>query len=374
MAASAATPLAARKLTLAHAVGLALAEPLRALSPLPPFDTSAMDGYAVAGDGPWQVVGRVLAGTSDCGELASGTAVEIATGAQVPRGATAVLPYERAEPAGRAALRGCVGGPAERGRHIRPAGEECAAGDELLPAGTLFTAAAVGLAAATGHDSVRVHPRPRVALLVNGDELLDTGLPRGGRIRDALGPQLPALVRGCGGAPLDVRRIPDRVDALAAALDCPADVVVTTGSSSVGPADHLARVLRRVGAEFLVCGVACKPGHPQLLAKLPDARFVVGLPGNPLAALTGVVTLLAPLLRALAGRPPATAEFVRLDVAARDDVTLLLPVRVTGAGTATVVPHHGSAMLRGIAAADGFAVVSPAAGRTEQPLLLRLPG
>jgi molybdopterin molybdotransferase len=339
------------------AIGHVLAAPIVARSPLPPFDAAAMDGYAVAGAGPWRLAARALAGSGEPAPLDPGCACEIATGAMVPAGAIAVLPYEDAARSGEV-----VDGTVTPGRHVRRAGEECAAGELLVGAGAVATAPTVGLAAAVGYDVLRVHPRPRVALLVIGDELLTGGLPRAGRIRDALGPQLPALVGGCGGVPGHVRHVADRVDALASAVaSAGADVVVTTGGSSVGPADHLPRVLAGVSAEFVVRGVACRPGHPQLLARLPDGRWLVGLPGNPLAALCGVVTLLAPLLARLAGKgmprtgtatvgglPPATAT-----------VTRLVPVLFGQTGGGMALHYGGSAMLRGVARADGFAVIEP---------------
>jgi molybdopterin molybdotransferase len=341
---------------LADCAGLALAEPLTALSELPAFDTSAMDGYAVAGEAPWTVVGEVLAGTAWPDRLTAGSAVGIATGAPVPEGVTAVLPVEQATRSGDA-----VDGAVQAGRHIRRRGEECRAGELLVPAGTPVGAAVLGLAAATGHDTLRAHPLPRVVALITGDELLERGLPRGGQVRDALGPQLTRLVAGHGGALVARSHVPDRAELLVRAVDdAGADVVVTTGASSVGPADHLRRVLGELGAEVLVDGVACRPGHPQLLARLPDGRIVVGLPGNPLAAVVAAVTVLAPLLAGLAGRSPVPPRTALLSTAVRSapDATRLLPVRLAGL-RAEPVRHTGPGMLRGAALADALAVVPP---------------
>ena len=349
----AAAALDAQRRSLEECGGTCLAAPLLARTPLPAFDVSAMDGWAVAGPGPWEPVGQVLAGSTWDGPLVAGTAVGVGTGARLPAGTDAVLQVEHAEQRG-----GRLHGEVAPGRHIRRTGEECAAGDLLLPAGMPVTATVLGLAAASGADELEVTPRPRVLALVTGDELLSSGPPRDGRVRDALGPQLPLLVAAYGGDLVGRSTLADDRDLLRAALErADADVVVTTGASSVGPADHLRPVLADLGADLLVDGVACRPGHPQLLARLPDGRFAVGLPGNPLAALVAAATVLAPLLAALGGRPLRTrAGLLTEPVRASLGATRLVPVRVEGL-RAHLVPHTGSGMLRGAAAADALAVV-----------------
>ncbi|MBV7247568.1 molybdopterin molybdotransferase MoeA [Streptomyces sp. MW-W600-10] len=354
---------------LADALGHALAEPLPALTDLPPFDTSAMDGWAVAGPGPWRLRGGGVLAGGQPEPLRPGTAVPIATGARLPEGAAAVLRSEYGEGDARGGLlldRSTGPGSVEPGRDIRPRGQECHAGDLLLPAGTSVTSTVLGLAAAAGHDRLTVHRRPLVQLLVLGDELLATGPPRHGRIRDALGPFLPPWLRGQGADVVGAHPVPDGFGPLYERVrDSTADVVVTTGSTAAGPVDFLHEVLRAVGARLLVDSVAVRPGHPMLLAELPPGadgrpRHLVGLPGNPLAAVAGAVTLAVPLLRRLGGH--ADAEPFRVACAAdlpghpRD--TRLLPVR--RAGQAVVpLPFDGPAMLRGLALADGLAVVPP---------------
>lgn len=353
--------LPAVEVDLGAALGRVLAEPLTALVELPPFDTAAMDGWAVCGAGPWRVVGQVLAGHPVELQLSGGEAVEIATGALVPSGADGVLPVEQGR-----CEDGRVFGAVPAGRHIRRAGEECAAGTVLLAAGTVLTPAALGLAAAVGHDRLTVHARPRVACFVTGDELLLTGRPGNGRVRDAVGPLLPGAVAAAGGELITVRHLSDEPAVLRDALaGAEADVVVTTGASSVGRADFLPAALHDLGATLLVDGVDVRPGHPQVLARLDDGRLVVGLPGNPLAALSGIVTLLVPLLAGLAGRPLPALGQLRLaeEAPAVASGVRLLPVSLDG-GVARLTGHGGSAMLRGAALADGFAVL-PAGG--EQP-------
>lgn len=442
-------PLAPEVRQLPDALGTVLAEPLTALTDLPSFDSSAMDGWAVSGPGPWRIATGghgVLAGDDGLVPLEDGDAVRIATGARVPPGTTGVLRSEygeiRRRPArgpeagghnggntgagsggDRDATNPPTGGPhgsehsttgapapgdarlhttgghtVVPGQDIRPRGQECRSGDRLLAAGTAVTPAVLGLAAAAGYDELRTVRRPRVEVLVLGDELLHSGLPRDGRIRDALGPMLGPWLETLGAEVTGTYRLGDDAEVLHTAVTASAaDVIVTTGGTAAGPVDHVHPVLRRAGAEVLVDGVAVRPGHPMLLARLAPGRHLVGLPGNPLAAVSGLLTLVEPLLRALSGRAPRTAVYVPLAEGAPGhprDTRLVPVVRRTGTPAASpsgrsghpggrapgsrgtgarssgntgaetghrAVPlrFNGPAMLRGIAAADGLAVVPP---------------
>ncbi|HEX8868684.1 MAG TPA: molybdopterin molybdotransferase MoeA [Lentzea sp.] len=351
---SAAKPLEALELALPDALGWALASGVRALASQPACDTSAMDGYAVAGPGPWVIVGRVAAGDPVPGvRLRGGEAFGVATGAPVPGGADSVIPVELCAATGTR-----LSGESLPGKHIRRRGEDWSAGDELVPAGSLVTPAVLGLAAGAGHDTLLVHRRPRVAVIVTGDELLHAGPTRPGRVRDAIGPMLPGLLAGAD--LVGTTHLRDDPAALADALSFDAaDVLVTCGATSVGPADHLREVLAGLDAEILVSGVACRPGHPMLLAALPDGRCVVGLPGNPFAALAAVLTLLRPLLDTLGGHatsPPITVRLGEVNAHPRD--TRLIPVTRTG-GEAAPAGHDRPGSLRGAALADALAVVPP---------------
>ncbi|GAA2580235.1 MULTISPECIES: molybdopterin molybdotransferase MoeA [Streptomyces] len=357
------------------ALGLTLAAPLAALTDLPSFDTSAMDGWAVAGPGPWSVRDEgVLAGHTEPAPLTDGEAVRIATGARVPPGTTVVLRTEH----GRTGERGRLHATHEvvHGQDIRPRGQECRRGDQLLPVGTLATPAVIGLAAAAGYDTLTAVPRPRVDVLVLGDELLTEGLPHDGLIRDALGPMLPPWLRALGADVRTVRRIGDDAKALRRAVTTSdADLIVTTGGTAAGPVDHVHPILDRIGAELLVDGVRARPGHPMLLARLKGDQHLVGLPGNPLAAVSGLLTLAEPLLRILAARPAPEPYTLPLRDAVQGHPydTRLVPVVLRGEG---VVPlrYNGPAMLRGIAAADALAVVPPGGARSGQEAeLLDLP-
>ena len=360
--------MAPRDLPLEAAAGAVLAADVLAGTPLPPADTSAMDGWAVAGPGPWSVRGEVLAGSVPP-PLAPGDAVAIATGAWLPAGADGVVRSE--DGLLRGARLTAVGGR-DPARDVRRAGRECRTGDVVLPLGSRLTPAAVGLVAAAGADVVRVR-RATVDVLVLGDELLTAGPARDGRVRDALGPMLSAWLPALGLEIVARRHVPDSMPALCAALAAStADLTVTTGSTAHGPMDHLHRALASTGAGLVVDGVAVRPGHPQLLAVRVDGRPLVGLPGNPLAAATAVLTLVVPLVGALHGAAPPPACTVRLaeGVGAGEEATRLVPVLA-----GRPVTFAGPAMLRGLAVADGVAVVPPggaAAGAEVE--LLPLPG
>lgn len=374
---------------LPAALGAVLAAPLVARVPLPPADVSAMDGYAVSGPGPWRLVdapGRPSFAAWRIAALEEGEATAVVTGAPVPPGTTAVLPVERASvrpcaqdrdarapgsPPG--ALPDVLHGEIEPGRHVRAAGEECAAGEVVLDAGGPVGPAVLGLAAALGHDLLSVYPMPGVAAIVTGDELVDSGLPAPGRTRDAIGPMLPGLVAAAGGSWCGATRAPDRPGAFRSALDAAgrtaADVVLLSGASGKGPADHLRAVLRELDAELLVDGVACRPGHPQTFARLPDGRLLVGLPGNPFAALTAFHTLAAPALAALRAEPlPELPKAPARGFTAHPHDHRVVPARIVG-GVAEPLTHGGPAMLRGVAGADRLAVVDPGAEATTVRLL-----
>ncbi|SDO09720.1 molybdopterin molybdotransferase [Streptomyces sp. cf386] len=362
-------------LPLDAALGLTLAAPLTALTDLPSFDTSAMDGWAVAGPGPWDVRDEgVLAGHAEPERLTDGEAVPIATGARIPPDTSAVLRSEHGRMDSKDRLHGTR--EIEPGQDIRPRGQECRNGDHLLAVGTLVTPAVLGLAAAAGYDTLTAVPRPRVEVLVLGDELLTEGLPHDGLIRDALGPMLPPWLRALGAEVTALRRLGDDAKALHKALTkSDADLIVTTGGTAAGPVDHVHPTLERISAELLVDGVKVRPGHPMLLARIKEDQHLVGLPGNPLAAVSGLLTLAEPLLRTLAARPAPEAYTLPLSEAAHGHPydTRLIPVVLRG-DHAAPLHYQGPAMLRGMAAADAVAVVPPGGARAGQETeLLDLP-
>jgi len=361
---------------LPHADGLVLADGLVAQTDLPAFPTSSVDGWAVRGAGPWTIVGHVLAGEVPPPLIADGTAMEIATGAMVPTGTTAIVRVENSTrtPEGRV-----TGEP--RGRpEWREPGEEARAGDLILSAGTAVTPGVIGLAAACGYDTLPVRRRPRAAVLVFGDELRTRGHSGQGKVRDALGPSVPGWLRRLGADPHVPPRepvadtLPAHVEAISLAMAQGVDLICTTGGTMRGPVDHLHPALAKLGGEYVVNTVAVRPGFPMLLAVLPgpDSRRVLlaGLPGNPQSAVIALLTLVAPAVAGWTGRPKpqlATLPRARLatPVRGRGADTHLALVSRDAQGMLHAVPHAGSAMLRGLAGAIGFAVIPP--GRTGAP-------
>ena len=351
------------RVDLADAAGTTLAEPIDTAQPLPAFDTAAMDGFAVSGPGPWRIRGQVRPGAVWTGALQPGDAVEISTGALVPAEVDAVLPVEYAHVDGTT-----VSGPLPSSRtHIRRLGEDAPAGQRLAPAGLRVGAVLLGLAATCGRTKLLVTPRPRVAVLVTGDELTQRGPSGAGLVRDALGPMMAALVDGLGGDLVSMRHVPDQpAGALSAALQQPgsddahADVVAVTGSTSVGRTDQLRQLLHDGGARWLVDTVACRPGHPQIMARLVDGRWLVGLPGNPFAALVAAYTLLGPLVAGLSGQrlPALPRAVVDGDIRPAPGLTRLLPVSWDGID-ARVLSGSGAAFLQGAALADALAAIPP---------------
>jgi molybdopterin molybdotransferase len=197
---------------------------------------------------------------------------------------------------------------------------------------------------------------------VFGDELLTSGPPGAGRVRDSLGPSLPAWLRRLGATATEVigpveDTLEAHVDALKSALAGGADLICTTGGTMHGPVDHLHPALRALGAEYVVNTVAVRPGFPMLLASVPGRALVAGLPGNPQSAIVALLSLGAPALAGLAGRPLPALGRIRLagEIPGRGRYTHLALVDRDGRPAS----HVGSSMLRGLAGAVGFAVVPP---------------
>lgn len=388
VAAAAAQPLAPVSVRLEAALGCALASPLSALTDLPAFDTAAMDGYAVSGPGPWVLSeSDMRAGSETMVRLDPGGAVSIATGSALPAGCDAILRSELASI--ETALHGArlysldpltglpddSGAAIPPGTDVRPRGEECAEGETLVPAGSIVTPAMLGLAAAAGYDALDVIPPPSVAVLVLGDELLERGLPRPGRVRDALSPLVPPWLADLGARANPPIRVPDTRQGLLDEIeDSTADLIVTTGSTASGPVDFVHDVLDQLKVRWVIDGVQVRPGHPMLLAVLPDGRPVVGLPGNPLAAVSGLVTLAAPLIATMRGVPQDEASAtLGVDVTNHPRDTRIVPVLIDD-GTARPLRFDGPAMLRSLALADALVAIPPSGGLAGSHVpLLRVP-
>ncbi|MDH2445497.1 molybdopterin molybdotransferase MoeA [Amnibacterium sp. CER49] len=333
-------PLPPRPLALRDALGGVPADDVLAPAPVPHYDSSAMDGWAVTGQPPWRL---------------GDTAVPVVTGGLVPAAADGVVPLERGTVDGEV-----LDGRAPRpGAHVRRAGEEAPAGSVLAAAGERLGPVALAVLAIAGLDEVVVRPAPRVAVLLTGDEVVTAGRPAPGRVRDAFDPLVPLAVAGLGGLPVGPVRLGDDPGAIAAAIrEADADVVVTVGGTGRSGADRLREALAACAATTAFDGVAMRPGHPTLLARV-GGRPLLGLPGNPLAAVAALLSFLPPVLAGLRAEPlpRLVRERAAVDLPAASG-TAIVPVRRTRDGL-TTVPAARPNMLRGLAEADVLAVVPP---------------
>lgn len=283
-------PLTAEKTPLADASGRVLASDVISDVDWPPFDTSAMDGYAVRAEDARapdaslrERPGLVAAGDASPPPLVTGEAVRVMTGSPLPSGTDAVVPVEQAR-----RVDGSVrfDHPPDAGAHLRRRGESVTRGTILLREGDRLGAAAVALAALAGADPVTVRRRPRVAIVPTGNELVSANEPPdGGKMRDSNGPMLGALCRVRGWPVARLGRIPDEPGAVARLFEEfeDADVLVTSGGVSAGDLDLLPPAAERAGWEILFHRVAIRPGKPIALARR-GVRLWFGLPGNPVAA------------------------------------------------------------------------------------------
>jgi molybdopterin molybdotransferase len=289
---------------LDQACGRTLAEPVVAARDQPPFDASAMDGWAVAGEGEtFAIVGESAAGHGYAAQLAPGQAVRIFTGAPVPEGAGRVVIQEVATREGQSLRTPPDDGS---GRNIRPRGGDFRAGQTLLDAGVRLDPWRVGLAAAAGRASLAVGRRPRVTVLSTGEEIVAPGeTPGPDQIFNSGGASLNALIAGWGGEPRPWTKAGDDIEAIvAAASEAGGDVLVTLGGASVGDHDLVKPALARLGLELRVETVKLRPGKPTSFGRLADGRLVLGLPGNPASALVCAELFLRPLLLAMQGADP----------------------------------------------------------------------
>lgn len=369
-------PLGPERVPLAEASGRTLAADVVALQDLPHYASSAMDGWTVSGDGPWTL-------TEPGQPLRSGEASPVVTGGVIPPGTQAVLRVEGGRltttAAGRAVLMlgdGAAPGEPRPGQHIRKAGEEAATGEVLIPAGTALNPAHIALAAVAGLDQLVVRGKPLVKMLVTGSEVVTAKIPAPGQVRDAFGPQLSTVIQMLGGVPGELVRIGDSYEEWLTALgasEAPMgqwhDVIVTTGGTGRSGADHFRGAVAALGGRLLIDGIAMRPGHPVALGKLPNGRFVVGLPGNPLAALMALFTVGGPLLAALGHQPvPGVSRVLcGATVDAHRSPTRLMPFRWVN-GMAAPAQFTGPGMVRGLADADGVMAVPSRGAQPGEPV------
>jgi molybdopterin molybdotransferase len=349
-------PLDPERVPLPEALGRVLAEDLVSQDDIPPFDNSAMDGYAVRaadtrGAGAASPVELRIAGESQAGSPAergpeSGEAVRISTGAMMPPGADSVVRVEDTD-----ARDGVVAVKAEvsPGKEIRRAGEDTRAGETVLEAGRRLGAAELAVAASVGVGEPLCARSPRVAVLVTGDELVDPGQPLAdGQIHNTNGYALGAQIRDAGALPVANATVGDDYGATVAAIESAlgADVAVTTGGVSVGPHDHVKPALEELGVEEVFWGVALRPGRPTWFG-IREGKLVFGLPGNPVSAMITFHLFVRPALAALQGRTlpleratatidedyakePGRAHVLRCRLELRDDGWHVRPTKQQG--------------------------------------------
>jgi molybdopterin molybdotransferase len=381
-------PLLAEVLPLSECHGRVLAADAVALMTVPPWDNSAMDGFAVRSDDvagaslavPVQltVVGEVAAGQVPAAHVRPGTAVRIFTGAIVPDGADAIVPVEDTDaPAGIAdpVERVGVHAPARIASHVRRAGSDIERGQPLLAAGTRLLPQSLAMLAATGHTHVPVHRRPRVAVLATGDELSAVGEPLGpASIPDSNSESIAAQVAAEGAEPMRLGIAGDDLEAVRERVSegvLSADVLVASGGVSVGGRDVVKEAFEAVGTLDL-WRVAVQPGKPLAYgsAQRPDSGHCIlfGLPGNPVSSFVTFELFVRPVLRRLQGLDPTGGRLVVkgvLDAPARSDPTRRAFIRVRlsdaaddqGRYRAVLAGGQGSHVLSALAVADGLAVV-----------------
>lgn len=382
--------------SLASALGRVLAEPLHALLTLPPWDNSAMDGFAVRSgdvaaasmDTPvaLRVTAEVAAGRAPAGGVVPGTCQRILTGAVVPPGADAVVPLEDTDTQrndARLPDAVLVRAAAPPGNHIRRAGSDVRAGESILDAGTLLGPAALALLAATGHASVPVLRRPRVAVLSTGDELAAPGQRLSeAQIYDSNGPMLVAQAEAAGCEARSLGLAGDDLDAVVGALRPAlewADLVIVSGGVSVGAHDVVKEAFRQLG-ELHVWRVAVQPGKPLAFGRArrgapggrgstvphePEVVLLFGLPGNPVSSFVTFELFVRPVVRALRGEHhPRQRDAVRATlaepVAKAPRRRAFVRVRLEDMGRGLVARPsggQGSHVLSSLALADGLAVV-----------------
>lgn len=354
---------------LREALGLVLAADVTAAGAIPPFDNSAMDGYAVrsadcAGASPdapvtLAVVGESAAGHPFSGAVGPGTAVRIMTGAPLPAGADSVVAQEHVTRSGGEVV---LAAAVRDGAHVRRAGEDARPGDVVVRAGVELRPRHLAAVASAGVARVEAWPAPRVAFLVTGDELVAPGEPLGpGQIHESNATTLAASLRALGAILIDLGIAGDSADAVRRAVESAvaagADLVVTTGGASVGDHDPVKEGLAGAGVEFL--NVAMQPGKPQGLGVVGGVP-VVSLPGNPVAVAVCVELFVGPAVRALRGVPEPAWEPLPAAVgwACPPGREQLMPVVIEdGALRPATSGGSGSHLVARLAAADGIARV-----------------
>jgi molybdopterin molybdotransferase len=368
-----ARPLSAESVPLDDALGRVLTEDVVALRTQPPAAVSAMDGYAVRASDVAQapttlkVIGEVAAGHPFAGQVGPGQAARIFTGGVRPTGSDTVIIQELASQTGDAVI---IQKTTAKGRNVRAQGIDFVQNQVRLHKGHRLSDRDLMLAAAMNHPSVRVHRRPKVAVLGTGDELVAPGgAPKFGEIVYSNGFALTAIVRNEGADVCDLGIARDRIEDIVASIrrarEWGADILVTTGGASVGDHDLVQRALAAEGLTLSFWRVALRPGRPMMHGRLNEMQ-VLGVPGNPVSSYVCAFLFVVPLIRRLAGRRDIerTPEVALLgsDLPANDERADYLRATLT-AGTAgpiaTPVPSQDSSLMAPLAAADCLLIREP---------------
>jgi len=351
---------------LERARGLVLAESIVADRDVPGFDNSAMDGYAVRAEDTaaspvtLKLVDDLPAGSDPQVRVEPGTAATIMTGAPMPPGADAVVPWEDTD---RGDVEVAVLRSTTKGKHVRPAGEDLRAGDDVILAGAELEPVHLGVIASLGRTEVLAHRRPRVAVLSTGDELAVPGEPlKAGQVYDANKTLLTAMCERAG-ADIDATALigdePDVIAAWLRQVARHADLIVTTGGASVGEHDWIRAILEAEGTLSL-WRIAIKPGKPVAFGRI-EGTAVLGLPGTPGSAFVGMHVFVARAIRAMAARaiePPSVRARLSAAVKGSPSRTLFCRVRMEG-DIAIPLPAQSSVVLSNLIPAHGFAIVPP---------------
>ena len=380
-------PLPAAGVKLEQALGRVLAKPLKAVRNQPPFDASAMDGYAViAADAATvpatlKLIGLSAAGHAFRGKLKRGECVRIFTGAPVPKGSDAVVIQENTSASGKAvtALQ-----PVKTGQNIRFAGLDFRKGDTLLPPGLTLGARDIGLAAAANAPKLVVRRRPVVAIIATGDELvLPGGTPRADQIVSSNSHALAAMAQHLGATVVNLGIVPDNLKATERAIRkaAKADILITTGGASVGDHDYVQEALKNSGVAIDFWKIAMRPGKPFMYGRR-KGQHVLGLPGNPVSAIVCARLFLMPLIDALLGLPTVEdlvearlGASMKVNDSRQDYVRAKLVEAPDGSRTVTPFDKQDSSMQRTFREAQVLIVRPPhakVAGQGDVVQILRL--
>lgn len=367
--------LAPARLPLERCLGRVLAQAAVSDLDLPPFTGSAMDGFAVRSadlaaatpDSPvrLRVVGEIPAGTVADRSPAAGECLRIFTGAPVPAGADAVVMVEEAEAVGEETL---FRTPPQPGQHIRPRGQDLAAGQTVVAAGTVVTPAVAGMLAAVGVAEPLVYPAPRVAIITTGDEIVPPEqVPGPGQIRNSNAAALAAQARLAGCEVAFTATVGDDEAALRATLarGLGHDIVLLSGGVSVGKYDLVKAALRDAGVVVLFDKVRMKPGKPVVFGTHGRQRRIFGLPGNPVSAFVTFELFVRPMIRAMQGHPTLDNRVVRARLTApavnRSGRRNFVPARLARDGNGTwqaeLLEYHGSGDLHALVDANALAIL-----------------